>query len=112
MDECISSISGANRPQAMKWVEAFCDLVLLGFPGLLAGRDEHRLLGHRVALQRGQAQALHHRVTVLDAVTQRTGGRIHHDAIHRQAHIADQDVQLFGQVRSTSASSCWKEPRL
>ncbi len=52
----------------------------------------------RVALQGGQAQALHHGVGVLDAVAQRAGGRVHQHAIERQAHVADEDVELLRQV--------------
>ena len=49
-------------------------------------------------MQGGQAQALHDRVGVLDAVAEGARVGIHQHALERHAHVAHQDVELLGQV--------------
>ena len=74
------------------------DFGFLYAPCLFARCDQHGLLGHTVALESGEAQALHHRVAILDAVAERAGRRVHDDAFERQAHVVNQNDQLLGEV--------------
>ena len=88
----------AQRQRAPGGGHALGHARLLLPPRLLAEVADHRLLGHGVAHQRGQAQALHDRVGVLDAVAQRARVGVHEHAVERQPHVADENVELLGEI--------------
>ena len=68
------------------------------------------LLGHFVPLQGGDAQTLHHRITVLDAVAQRTGGGVHDDTLQRHAHVVDENDECLERLTSMGCGCSTRWP--
>src|SRR5665647_1008072 len=95
-DEAKTALDAALGELAPRLGHVRGGTALLLAPRLLADRADHRQLRHGVAHEGGEAQALHHRVRVFEAVAQGAGGRVHQHALERQTHVADQDVELLG----------------
>ncbi len=91
-------VDGPLAPIAPGGRHPFTRPRLFGAPGLFTGGDDHRLLGHAIALEGRQPQTLHHAVAIFDAIAQRAGGRIGDDAIHGHAHVVNEDIQLLREV--------------
>ena len=66
-----------------------------------------RHLGHAVVLpERRDLEPLHHRVRVLEPVTQRARSGVHEDLVDVHAQVGEQDVQLLGQVDVDGGLRC------